>query len=143
MFRFPLALTSFIAANPGFVAWVLGGLLTFIAAIISVYHGVLLNRHSNNAKAIEELGRRLSLVELAVVEHRAEVKRAQEEFNDLSATLREHMGREEHEVWGGIRGLGERMARIEGQLDSIRKQMPNGDMAEVLTILRRMARAQG
>ena len=139
----PLALTSFIAANPGFVAWVLGGLLTFIAAIISVYHGVLLNRHSNNAKAIEELGRRLSLVEIAVVEHRAEVKRAQEEFNDLSATLREHMGREEHEVWSPLRGLGERMARIEGQLDSIKRSMPNGDVAEMLTLLRRMAKARG
>ena len=142
MFIFPLALTSFIAANPGFVAWILGGLLTFIAAIISVYHGVLLNRHSTNAKAIEDLARRISLVEIATVEHRADVKRAQEEFNHLAATLKDHMGREEHEVWGGIRGLGERMARMEGQLESIKRAMPNGDVAEMLVLLRRMVRAK-
>lgn len=135
-----LGLATFISEHPGLTAWILGGLLTFIAGLLSVYHGVLLHRHGTNAKAIKDLEQRMTTSDAALSRHVLEVGHTRSEFRKMGEVLAKHMDREETEVWAGIRELGERMARIEGELGHIRREMPNGEMAEMLGLLRRLVK---
>ena len=137
-----LGLSTFIAQNPGLIAWILAGLLTFIASLISVYHGILLKRHGHNSAAIRALEKRMTTAELSIRGHAVEVKQARSEFRALGSRLESHMN-EEREVWDELRDLGKGLARIEGELVSIKRAMPNGEMAEAIALLRRLVGPKG
>ena len=147
MISYPLGLATFIAENSGFVAWLIGLLITFIAAILSVYHGLLLKRQGDTDKTVKTLARRMSTAEMALREHRTEVREAKSLFASVAAKMEKHMDREEHEVWGRLSGLAEQLGRLDERMDAlgdrmehIGRVMPNGELHEMLSLLRQMVK---
>lgn len=132
-----LAFITFIRENPGFAAWLIGGLFSIVAGLVVVYYGLIYRRVGTLERRVGVLEGRTSGADIAL--------------RALTERLEEHMNEEETRVWTGIDRIsdkltiiqgdhGERLARIEAQMAAL---SPVGCMGEVLAILRGMKQEEG
>lgn len=159
----PLAFVSFIAANPGFVAWLIGGLVSTLAILILGAYKLIYQRIGDLEKVDASISTRVAHVEVRLAAIEPNVGAGQEALNALRARIERHMTEEEDQVWSGIRSLsdklseialenvaahgriesehGQRLATIETQMEAVKRGLPNGDIKEMLAILKRLATA--
>ena len=141
-FAFAFAFVSFVAANPGFAAWLIGGLFTIIAVLIRVYYGLLYSR-------IEKIEVRVKTIEMTLEEYEKHTNSVDSALAALTVRIDKHMSDEESKVWVGVDTItakvsaiqsthGERLARIESSMESLHKNIPSDEIIEILEILRRL-----
>jgi len=125
---FALGITAFIASNPGLIAWLLGVLFTALAGMSGTYYKIIYKR-------LGVLGVRVSEVErtLLAMPGREAVAQLGNGIDDLKEQMRA-MQLENIEAHGKIvSDHGQRLARIESR-------MPNGELTEMLRLLRSMVK---
>lgn len=138
-----LAFVNFIASNPGFAAWLIGGLISIIAALIGIYYGLIFQR-------VSKLEIRVNNIENTLEEYERHTQRVDSGLASLTIRIDKHMADEESKVWVGVDTItakvsaiqnthGERLARIESTLESLHKNLPSEEIVEVLELLRKMA----
>jgi uncharacterized coiled-coil protein SlyX len=159
--RFSLGFVTFIAANPGFVAWLLGGLVSTLALLIIGAYKLIYEQIGDLKRVDSDLERRVGSVESRITALEPNVGAGERALNLLTARIEKHMTEEEAQVWTGIRALGdklneiqvenveahakivteygERLAKIETRMENISSKMPNGQINEMLSLLKKLA----
>ncbi len=148
-----LGVTAFIASNPGFVAWVLGGLVSTIAALLVGYYGFInakLNKLDSDNKGLSEEIKRM---DNELVQYKEHVGAGDKDLKSMNERMKEHMDREEREVWSGMRELKDmlmemqlenttahatittNLAVMETRVITLEKRMPNGQIDKLVTLL--------
>jgi len=159
----PLAFVSFVAANPGFAAVLIGGLFSLLGLLVGVYYKLIYQRLGDLERADAGLVTRVGMVERQLEVYQEHVGAGDKALVALSQRIERHMQEEEQTVWAGLRDLsdklteiqientnahaeivtkhGNRLATIEAQLGAVQRDLPNGDLREVLTLLKKLATA--
>ena len=167
-----LAISTFIAANPGLAAWLIGGLFSIIGLLVGVYYKLLYVRLGQLEEADKQLTGRVAEVEERVGRYEDHVGAGERALNALAARIEKHMYEEENMVWTGVKSLteklseiqvenveahativkeyGERMsanterlAKIEGEMLHIKRALPNGELQEMLGLLKQLVKVGG
>jgi chromosome segregation ATPase len=162
-----LSIITFIAANPGLAAWLIGGLFSVIGLLVGVYYKLLYVRLGQLEETDKKLTDRVGEVEEKVARYEEHVGAGERALTALSARIERHMVEEENMVWTGVKSLGdklneiqvenveahatiqkeygdrlaqngERLAKIEGQVQGIKRALPNGELQEMLDLLRKL-----
>ena len=156
-------LTTFIASNPGFVAWLIGGLVSTLALLILGAYKLIYQEMAELKEVDASISTRVAHVETRLAAIEPNVGAGQQALNALTARIEKHMTEEEDQVWTGIRALsdklseialenvaahgriesehGQRLATIETRMETIQKGMPNGQISEMLALLKKLATA--
>lgn len=159
----PLAFVTFIAANPGFVAWFIGGLLSIMAVLLVGAYKLVYSQVGELKVVDLALEARVGVVEKKLAAIEPNVGAGEKALQVLSVRIDKHMTEEEQMVWTGIRALGDklneiqvenveahaqivtehgqRLAKIETRMETIQSKMPNGQIAEMLEMLRKLSAA--
>ena len=159
----PLAFVTFIAANAGFVAWFIGGLLSIMAVLLVSAYKLVYSQMGELKVVDSALEARVGVVEKKLAAIEPNVGAGERALQALNARIEKHMTEEEQQVWAGIRALGnklneiqvenveahaqivteygERLAKIETRMESIQSKMPNGQITEMLALLKKLATA--
>lgn len=154
---FTLSLDAFIAANPGFAKWIISGLIACLAATLAVIWEVVYRRLGNVERAEKVLTGRVLAVEGELKRYEEHVGAGDRALNLLQSRIEHHMTEEENTVWTGIRtltdklsemqvenveahaGLKERLAKVEEKATQIKLGQPNGEIHEILALLKKLA----
>lgn len=142
-----LLVINFIRENPGFVAWLLGGLVMAITSLIGMAYSIFYQR-------LAKLDGRVDTVEQELEEYEKHIGIGEQALRDLTQRIDRHMTEEEIRVWGTVKeineklaeiqvGHGERLAKIEALTGDIRKATPNGDIAKMLRLLETLVGSKG
>lgn len=163
-----LGLVNFIASNPGFAAWAFGVLLSMLAALLLGGYKLIYQQMGELKLVDAAVERRVGIVEMRLASIEPNVGAGQQALNVLTARIEKHMTDEEDQVWAGIRSLTnklaeiqvenveahaeikgqmderlshsiERLAKIETRMETIQSKMPNGQIQEMLTLLKKLA----
>jgi hypothetical protein len=161
--RFSLGFVTFIAANPGFIAWLIGGLVSTLALLIVGAYKLIYQQIGDLKSVDASISTRVAHVETRLAAIEPNVGAGERALSLLTARIEKHMTEEEAQVWTGIRSLsdklneiqvenveahaqivtehGERLAKIETRMESIQSKMPNGQINEMLALLKKLATA--
>ena len=161
--RFSFGFVTFISQNPGFIAWLIGGLVATLAALIVGAYKLIYQQMGDLKDVDSALEHRVANVETRITALEPNVGAGQQALSALNARIEKHMTEEEDQVWTGIRSLteklneiqvenveahaqivtehGERLAKIEIRMENIQSKMPNGQITEMLALLKKLATA--
>ncbi len=157
-------LADIIVDHPEAVKWLLGAMFTLIVFMISSGWALISRKIGKLESADAALAYRVGNVESAIGKYEEHVGAGDKELKSLSDRVSTHMEKEETHVWGGIASLKEqlnemqleniqahseivnsfspRLATIETKVATIEKKMPNGELNEVIGLLRSLVRAK-
>jgi hypothetical protein len=147
-----LLLVNFVRDYPGAAAWMLAGLLGLIVTLVGGYYWIVSSELKKLSDRDEDMGKRLVDVEKTLEKYEEHVGAGDKMFAALMARVERHMTEEEDQVWGGMRELGVRLGQIHEdnlkahativeRLAKVETKIPNGEMAELLGLVRSMAKS--
>lgn len=132
-----LLFTTFIAENPDFAAWLIGGLFSIIGAGVAAGWYLFKEQIKELKKTDEEILRRMKDLELAQ-------KGYEKLDNLLSLPGQVHaLQLDNQKAHDRIEStLDHRMTRIEVIADRLEKSLPNGELREVVQLMRTLIKQQ-
>jgi hypothetical protein len=159
-----LSFVTFVQNNPGMAAWIIGGLLSVILTLSGIYYKIIYQQLGELAETDKRLETRVSMVEIRLEKYEGHVGAGEQALSLLTRRIEKHMEEEEAQVWTGMKSLGDklnemqvenveahakicneygaRLTRIETKTEYIKNAMPNGELAEMLKLLRVLVKAQ-
>jgi hypothetical protein len=146
-----LLLVNFVKDYPGAAAWMLAGLLGLIVTLVGGYYWIVSSELKKLSDRDEEMGKRLVDVEKELKKYEEHVGAGDIMFKQLMDRVERHMTEEEDQVWGGMRELGVRLSQIHEdnlkahaliveRLAKVETKIPNGEMIEILGLVRGLAK---
>lgn len=148
-----LGLTTFIANNPGMVAWMLGGLISSIVGLIIGYYYVVNKKLDNLEASHKVLDADIRRIDKDLESYKEHVGAGDKELKAMNDRVKEHMDREEREVWVGMKDLKDMLvamqlenttahaaittnqAVMETRVVALEKKMPNGQLDRLVELL--------
>lgn len=155
-----LGFINFIRENPGFTAWLISGLLISITGLVGVYYHLIYDRLGALEKVDAALTMRVTEVEMQLERYEEHIGAGDRALGSLTEKIEKHMEQEEAQVWRVVREVneklsqiqvenaeahaeivtshGQRLATIEAQLSAVKRGLPNGDIQEILLLLKKL-----
>jgi hypothetical protein len=144
---FAFLVTTFIANNPGITAAFIGLLITGLITLVASYWAMIASRLKSLEATDSKLEERVHEVETTLGKYEEHVGAGDKMFAQLMARVERHMTEEEDQVWGGMRELGNKLSMIHEdnlkahtaiveRLAKVETKLPNGELQEVLEIVR-------
>jgi len=141
-----LALTTFISNNPGVVSAILGALLAIIGSLIVAFWNLIAYRLRKLEAVDESLNTRLAAVEQELEKYMEHVGVGDKQMvsvndglNQLSKQLNQIAMENIKAHADIITGFAPRLSTIETKVAAIERNMPNGELKEMLAMLRALA----
>lgn len=157
---FILSFVNFIRENPGFAVWLISGLLISITGLVGVYYHLIYDRLGALEKVDAALTMRVTQVEMELQKYEEHIGAGDKALGFLTEKIEKHMEQEEAQVWRVVREVneklsqiqvenaqahaeivtshGQRLATIEAQLGAVKRGLPNGDIQEILLLLKKL-----
>ena len=142
----PLLFITFIKDNPGFIAWLVGGLFTVIFATIGAYWGLIASRLNKLEATDANLAARVGEVEVTLGRYEEHVGTGDLLLRQIGERIDHHMTAEEDKVWSGIDNLANQLSEMQKEnlqahaylterLTRVETKMPNGQLDKMLQML--------
>lgn len=147
---FNYLLMAFVTEHPGVALAVIGGLFSLIVSLIAAYWKMIANRLDKLEETDAQLSGRVKDVEETLVEYKEHIGAGDAMFKQLMDRVERHMTEEEDQVWSGITDLSNKLSAIHEdnlkahtviveRLAKVEAKMPNGQLNEVLDLVRKLA----
>jgi len=150
---FLFAFVNFLAANPGFAAWLIGGLFAVIAAMIAAYWGYMRSKIEHLETTDQDLVRRVETTEKTLEAYKEHVGAGDKVLQEMSARVSKHMDEEEEKVWGHMRVVSTKIsdmqvenveahASLTERLVRVESKIPNGQLDKMLCLIKELVEDQ-
>ena len=149
-----LAFVTFISNNPGFAAWLIGGLFAIIGALVASYWIMISSRLTALETVDHEIEERVSNVEVAIGKYEEHIGAGDRMFKQLMDRVERHMTEEEDQVWTGMSKLSDKLgeihednlkahASIVERLVKVESRLPNGELGKIQALVKEIAAKVG
>lgn len=140
-----LGLTTFIASNPGFAAWVLGGLVTTIGILLAAHYGYIAKRINSLEASDNQLKDEINDIQVQLAEYKDHVGAGDLRLIEIRTSIDDHVTKEENIFWKKIEAISEAQ-RISNEallqrMASVEAKMPNGEIKELVLAVARVEAA--